>query len=77
MIEGKAKKGTPLFKESAKVDFVCFIVTGSVKYTKLFDQTIKPKTKYLKLLDGKVEKATKDVCRFYSYQTVGFEESAL
>jgi CRP-like cAMP-binding protein len=74
MIEGKKKKGSYLFRESEKAEFVFFIVNGSVQYEKLFDQVVKPKTKYLKLLDGKIEKVTKFVCQFAINQTVGFEE---
>ena len=51
-----------MFRESEKAQFVFFIVNGSVQYEKLFDQIVKPKTKYLKLLDGKIEKVTKLIC---------------
>ena len=64
MIEGKKKKGSYLFKESERAEFVFFIVSGSVQYEKLFDQVVKAKTKYLKLLDGKIEKVTKLICQF-------------
>ena len=74
MIQGKTHKGSFLFKESEKAEFVFFIVNGSVQYEKLFDQIVKPKTKYLKLLDGKIEKVTKVICQFEINQTVGFEE---
>ena len=64
MIEGKVSKGTTLFRESSQVDFVYFIIKGSVKYTKCFDSIVKPTSKYLKLLTGKVDKIYRDVCRF-------------
>lgn len=54
MVEGKILRNSYLFKESDTVEFVYFIISGTVSYEKSFDMVVKPKTKYLKLLEGKV-----------------------
>ena len=64
MIEGKMNKGGYLYRQNDPVDYIYFIVSGTVLYQQQFTLVKKWPTKYMQFMKGVEQIQDRDICVF-------------